>query len=70
MLVSSTDMNIPTITTSSGSPHLVVTSAGGGGVGDAALVGRARVATAVRDAEPGAVDPPDPPGYTPDSGRS
>jgi len=48
MLVSSTDMNIPTITTSSGSPHLVDASVGGGGVRGAALVGRARVATAVR----------------------
>src|SRR5882762_9780693 len=58
MLVSSTDMNIPTTTTASGNPQLVGAGAGGRGAGGVALLGPAGGFAAVRGAESTAVDAP------------
>src|SRR5882757_4987804 len=58
MLVSRTDMNIPTTTTASGRPHLVVLSDGGGGAGGVTLVGRVGVRTAARGRVAAAVAEP------------
>src|SRR5882672_6227794 len=66
MLVSRTDMNIPTTTTASGNPHLVGAAAGGGGAGDVALLDPVGVLAAVCGVERRAVDtPPDSRGGAP-----
>src|SRR5882757_2524126 len=59
MLVSRTDMNIPTTTTASGNNQLVGAGAGGGGAGEVVPLGPAGgLAAAVRGAGSTAVDAP------------
>jgi hypothetical protein len=57
MLVSRTDMNIPTTTTASGSTQLVEVGAGGGGAGVVGLLGPLGGVAGVRGAVSTAVDP-------------